>query len=309
MTDSNNRVPVPDTPEWVATVAEAVETFRRDGAVILRQAVAPEVVDRIRQVMQSADENSPFAGFIKGKVVVTSQENQQHHRFRFKDLYVNNRDAREAILSPLLIDVLNGISGEPVLAFQSLGFIRGSGLRVHRDSNFVVVDQRPESVIGTWLALEDIEEGMGELVYYPGSHRFPAYEMSEGSLQRVKNPGKISYSNDEYVNYLTDNIEAMGLEEKRFLAKKGDCLVWHADVVHAGSPVTRAGATRYSLATHFCPVSVRPNYFKVSKNATAVRHTDKVFFSSVHHNLKDIPDSAVLESRIVRPNIPPVVPV
>ncbi len=284
---------------------EAVETFKRDGAVVLRGVVDVETVDRIRQLMQAIDENSPYAGFIKGKVVAPSAENQQHHRFRFKDLYINNEDARRAVFSPLLVDVLYGIAGEPMLAFQNLGFIRGSGLRVHRDSNFVVVD-KPETVVGTWLALEDIEEGTGELAYYPGSHLFPAYKFSEGSLHRVKQPGKLSYNNDGYVNYLDEQIRKNGLEEKRFLARKGDCLVWHADVVHAGTPVTRAGSTRYSLVTHFCPISVRPRYFDFFKNATVIRHGDKVAFSTLHHNLKAYSDSSELAGKIIKPNIPPV---
>lgn len=286
-------------------VCDAVETFQQDGAVILRGIVDLETVDRIRYVLETADERSPFAGFIKGKVVPCSRENQQHHRFRFKDVYINNSDARAAVLAPILTDVLAGIAGEPMVAFQSLGFIRGSGLRLHRDSNFITVSERPDSVVGAWLALQDIEEGMGELVYYPGSHRFPAYEMSEGSLQRVKSANKISYSNDDYVNYLDENIRALGLEEKHFTARKGDCLLWHANVVHAGSPVTRTGSTRYSFATHFCPLSVKPGYFGFFKNAAVVKHRDNAYFSTLHHSLKGMTDSSELDGKVVAPNIPP----
>jgi phytanoyl-CoA hydroxylase len=301
MTMHDISIPVADDRDAVElAVQEAVATFSRDGIVVLRQLVSADLIDSAREIMQSADENSPFSGFIKGKFVSASEENQQHHRFRFKDIYINHKDSREAIFSPFLIDVLAGIAGEPVLAFQSQGFIRGSGLRIHRDSNFLVVD-KSESVIGVWLALEDIEEGMGELVYYPGSHHFPAYEMSEGSLQRVRDPGQMSYSNDEYIDYLYDQIRLNRLEDKHFTAKKGDCLVWHADMVHAGSPVTRVGSTRYSFVTHFCPVSAQPHYFGHFKNAAIVRHSDKASFSSLHYNLKDISDSSQLEGKVIPP--------
>lgn len=296
-------VTAPATDDRLAVelaVREAVEKFSRDGVVILRQVVSADLIDSARHAMQSADENSPFAGFIKGKRVPASEDNQENHRFRFKDIYINHKDSRDAIFSPFLIDVLAGIAGEPVLAFQSQGFIRGSGLRVHRDSNFLVTD-KPETVIGVWLALEDIEEGMGELVFYPGSHHFPPYEMSEGSLHRVREPGQMSYSNDEYIEYLYDQIRLNRLEDKHFTAKKGDCLLWHAEIVHAGSPVTRVGSTRYSLVTHFCPMSVRPNYFKSFKHATVVRLSDKASFSTLHYNLKDITDSSQLEGKIIPP--------
>jgi phytanoyl-CoA hydroxylase len=288
----------------LALAKQLAADFRRDGAVILHNIISGEVADCIKQEMMAIDEKSHYVGFIKGKTVAPSKENQQHHRFRFKDLYVNFAPAREAVLAPLLVDVLYEIAGEPVLAFQSLGFTRGSGLRVHRDSNFLVVD-KPEAVLGVWLALEDIEEGSGELVYYPGSHLFPPYNFSEGSLHRVKG-GQKSYNNDGYVDWLNQKISENHLEEKRFLARKGDCLIWHADVVHAGSPVTRPEATRYSFATHFCPLSARPNYFNYFKKASIVRHSDKASLSSTHYNLTAISDSSQLNAAPVRPNIPPV---
>lgn len=282
------------------------ELFKRDGAVVVPAIVSSEIVDSIKKEMQLADETTPYVGFIKGKTVAPSRENQRHHRFRFKDMYINFENARTAIFAPVLIDLLYEIMGEPVLAFQSLGFTKGSGLRVHRDANFIGVD-KPETVIGTWLALEDIEAGSGELAYYPGSHRFPAYNMSEGSLHRVRTEGKLSYNNDGYVDYLNQQIAENHLEEKRFLAKKGDCLVWHNDIVHTGTPVMRPELTRYSLATHFCAASARPNYFNFFKKASVVRYNAKASFCSTHYNLTDIPDSSLLQSRIIKPNIPPPV--
>lgn len=286
---------------------EYADIFRREGAVILPSIISPDIADSIKQEMELADENTPYVGFIKGKTVAPSRENQRHHRFRFKDMYINFANARTAVLAPTLIDVLHNILEEPVLAFQSLGFTRGSGLRLHRDANFIGVN-KPETVIGTWLALEDIEAGSGELAYYPNSHRFPAYHLSEGSVHRVRAEGKLSYNNDDYVEYLREQIAENHLEEKRFLAKKGDCLVWHNDIVHTGTPITRPELTRYSLATHFCAASARPNYFNFFKKASVVRHNDKASFCSTHYNLSDIADSKLLSARIVKPNIPPPQP-
>ena len=51
-----------------------------------------------------------------------------------------------------------------------------------------------------------------------------------------------------------------GIREERFVARKGDILVWHADLAHGGSPIRVEGRTRRSLVTHFCPRSVKPAY-------------------------------------------------
>lgn len=45
----------------------------------------------------------------------------------------------------------------------------------------------------------------------------------------------------------------MGLEQKTFRPRKGDVLIWSADLVHGGSPVTDPSLTRKSLVGHYCP--------------------------------------------------------
>ena len=280
-------------------MSAAIEQFNRDGFYVVRGAVDPVLADRIRTEMQSIDEHSSYVGFIKKMNVVPSKANQQHHKFRFKDLYVNNADVRAAIFSPKIVDTICALTGHPMLAFQSLGFVKGSGLRIHNDANFVSVTQ-PESVVGCWLALEDINPGCGELIYYPGSHRFPLYEFSNGSIHKDKKKDGI-YGHEPYVNWLREQIEMHHLEEQRFTAKKGDCLIWHAYLVHAGSPIVDPASTRYSLATHFCALDARPNYFNHFKKASLVKHAENCYFTSTHYDMREIASSDELNNKVMVP--------
>ena len=50
---------------------------------------------------------------------------------------------------------------------------------------------------------------------------------------------------------MADQIDRNGLEEQRFLAKRGDLFIWHALLLHGGSEICRPGLTRRSLVTHF----------------------------------------------------------
>ncbi len=282
-----------------ADLAAAKAQFDRDGFYVIPGAVDPALADRICAEMRSIDETSSYVGFIKKVNVIPSKANQQHHKFRFKDLYVNNADAREAVFSPVIIDTMCALTGHPMLAFQSLGFVKGSGLRIHNDANFVSVDQ-PQSVVGCWLALEDIEPGCGELIYYPGSHRFPLYEFGNGSAHKDKKKDGI-YGHEPYVNWLAEQIKINHLEEKRFTAKKGDCLIWHAYLVHAGSPVTRIESSRYSFATHFCALDARPNYFNHFKKASLVKHAENCYFTSRHYDMREISTSEELAHTVLPP--------
>jgi hypothetical protein len=48
-----------------------------------------------------------------------------------------------------------------------------------------------------------------------------------------------------------------GIAKTPFAARRGDALVWHADLVHGGNPVSRT-TTRKSIVTHYCPKHLSP---------------------------------------------------
>jgi len=59
---------------------------------------------------------------------------------------------------------------------------------------------------------------------------------------------------NNYENY-EQKIEAVifknHLIEKKFLPKKGDFLIWHANLLHGGAPITKQGKTRKSMVCHY----------------------------------------------------------
>ena len=60
-----------------------------------------------------------------------------------------------------------------------------------------------------------------------------------------------------HVQSLEARAQAAGLAKLPFAARKGDVLVWHADLAHGGNPVS-ADVTRKSIVTHYCPKHLAP---------------------------------------------------
>jgi len=87
-----------------------------------------------------------------------------------------------------------------------------------------------------------------DLFYYPGSHRNPEYNFSD-----FKNTTEdTSYENyPEYETFMEDLMEKSAYKKKKFLAKKGDVLIWSSNIIHGGSPVEDPQSTRYSQVTHY----------------------------------------------------------
>ncbi len=148
-----------------------------------------------------------------------------------------------------LLKLLNFVMGKKVVPFQTINFIEGSEQRAHSDSIHMTTE--PEGyLIAVWVALEDTHEGNGPLFYFPKTHRLP-YVTCQDYFS-----GNTSWQigNTSYKNY-EDKIEAIinegNYEKKSFHAKKGDVFIWHANLLHGGSPITQKGATRKSMVAHY----------------------------------------------------------
>ena len=61
--------------------------------------------------------------------------------------------------------------------------------------------------------------------------------------------GDLYYEN--YTEKMEQKVKEAGIEKVPFIAKKGDVLVWHANLLHGGSEVRNADLTRKSLVVHY----------------------------------------------------------
>jgi phytanoyl-CoA hydroxylase len=203
---------------------------------------------------------------------------------RIVDAFAVMPEARRLFASPRLMAFIMAIFGEDPLLFQSLSFDQGSEQGLHQDTAYVVVDQ-PLELAACWIALEDVKPGAGELIYVPGSHRFDDFDFNG-----KKHWSPVEDGNDrhqEWARWIYTEAERRGLSVKHFLARRGDILIWHADLAHGGSPITDSMLTRQSLVGHFCPAGRRPHYFSYAQHRAIVRSQDKLHYSSFYYDLSE----------------------
>jgi ectoine hydroxylase len=136
-----------------------------------------------------------------------------------------------------------------MVPFQTINFINGSGQRAHSDS--VHMTTYPLGyLIAIWVALEDVHSDSGPLFYYPGSHKLPYLLNNDWNA----NNSLLSLGKNDYPDY-EDMVEEL-LEKNRFarkelIAKKGDVLIWHANLIHGGAPIRNKALTRKSMVVHY----------------------------------------------------------
>ncbi len=165
-------------------------------------------------------------------------------------MFANKRSApiKDLTLNPDLTALLQFILDKEVVPFQTINFIQGSQQRAHSDS--IHMTTYPLGyLIAVWIALEDVTNDNGPLFYYPGSHQLPYLlnnDFNEGSTKLRL--GKKDYP--DYEDMVEELIATKNYEKKEFLARKGDILIWHANLVHGGAPIIKT-STRKSMVIHY----------------------------------------------------------
>jgi hypothetical protein len=168
---------------------------------------------------------------------------------RIQDAWMVHKDVAKIASNPALISLLSRLYGRQAFPFQTLNFAVGTQQHYHSDSvHFSCVPER--FMCGVWVALEDIDMRNGPLVYYPGSHRWPIYTFEHLGI----NPDDQQSNMDNYGRFLAfwrKLVEASHSKSQNFLARKGQALIWAANLLHGGDSQTDLSRTRHSQVTHY----------------------------------------------------------
>lgn len=271
--------------EISAVERDDLSQFIEHGWLVWRAAIEPELIDRF-----AADIHGHHQ--YPGKFLTTNHRNGQSNRIlsgntpnRFEslfDLYVNLESARQACFHPRITRFLSLVFDAKPIAFQQLLFQRSNGHRVHQDTSVVTVSD-PMLLAATWIALEDVVEGSGELAFYDRSHRLPHYLFKDGTKW-------VDFANDDqdlYVAELDAACRRQSMTYERFLAKKGDVFFWTADLVHRSHPRTLPEDTsRLSCVTHYHPATTTPFWFRHHPDRTHIADYDnRAGYVSAHYPL------------------------
>ena len=152
-------------------------------------------------------------------------------------------------LHPEILDVLGCCYGREPFAFQTLNFPVGSNQPIHSDATHF--HSEPEGFMaGVWVALEDVTPDAGPLLVCPGSHRLPYVSAADlrltaQQIQAEAHPQRL------FEPYWQEQLQQGGFEPEPFLAKRGDVLIWHANLLHGGALVNNHQLSRWSQVSHY----------------------------------------------------------
>lgn len=284
-----------------AELGQQLRHLIEHGYIVIPNAISHELADSLMEEISGVTDSPDnfIARRARAAYAHPTQDVVQDPTFRLIDFHVNSQKAAQAIYCPAITALLQAVFGQAANAFQCLTFMHGSQQALHQDGAYVVVSE-PLQFLASWLALEDVTPGSGELMYYPGSHKLDDYLFGEDKTKYWEPSRHGQPAHKEFLTSIENRSKEAGLPLESFLPKKGDALIWASDLVHGGAKITN-DHTRRSIVTHYCPVEVKPNF----TNFTDFFHLRKVaesgFISSRHYDLRVDKPSSLANKRQLKP--------
>lgn len=176
---------------------------------------------------------------------------------RVFEAWKQSKAVLEAARHPKVLERLEQIYKKSPIPFQVINFKEGSNQPFHSDViHFHTVPER--WVVGVWIALEDMDEYNGTLQIIPGSHQWPVYNLQDIGLNHIdpnQSPEDLSRLQGEvyrnYEQFIDNLIWAKRAKPEPFMAKKGQALIWAANLCHGAGRIRDPERTRWSQATHY----------------------------------------------------------
>ena len=169
-----NNYPTLNSPESMR------EFFDREGYIVVRNAVAKELCAEAIQAfnLQVKPDTKTFfirhesgtgerhifteAGFMKYPIMNIQDLGSRYQQFRETGLGILTQDTVKKVIATIL--------GEPGKLIHTMYFDGNQHTCPHRDT-YTIDSEQIGTMIGVWVAAEDIQLGAGSFYVYPKSHR------------------------------------------------------------------------------------------------------------------------------------------
>jgi phytanoyl-CoA hydroxylase len=238
-------------------IDEAVEYYRREGYVVIRGLLQPELCDAICSAYRTEVHPS--------QTPILRQKNMRYERNHFDQdgflanpiFNVQDLDARQfgsfkfsamlGVTQRRVADITAAMMGAgPTKLIQTMFFEAPVGTWAHQDSYYQDSAAGLGRCVAGWYALEDVDAAAGRFYVCPRSHEV---------VPVLRNAGELDFAtgHDAYRKAVVETMRRYGLELRSPYMSKGDVLFWSSLTVHGSFAPSGRGVSRASLTAHYLP--------------------------------------------------------
>ena len=248
--------------EITAEQAEMCERWTIDGYYIARGLIPREQLDAA-----FADYEAALA---EGRLIAPAERAGRADALpgRVLDPHLHVPSIKALQRDPRILAITDLLFGRKTLPFQTIIGHKGSGQSAHSD--LIHMTTYPLGYLAAcWIAMEDIHADSGPLEYFPRSHRLlpPLLSGELGIAPMDYKLTKGAVYGERYEPAIRRYVKKLGLVPEVFLAKAGDVLFWHANLLHGGARRKDLTLSRKALVCHYFAEGV-VTYHDLSGNPT-----------------------------------------
>lgn len=237
------------TPQVFALRGDLQAQWARDGYVILPGFMPDRLVDAYARAWENDNGPAGFYGDRPGG-------------YPYDTPYMHVDALRDLCCEPLLARILRDLIGEPMGVHLNLTGWRSTQRDWHQDG-YLNPDHVADWYAAVWVALDDIHADSGPFEYVPGSHRRWPPIRQDRMLAALGTTAANRHWPTESEEILTplfeDELRRTRTIPHQFIARKGDVLIWHARLLHRGSPPLDPSAERRAVIAHYSGIHHRPD--------------------------------------------------
>ena len=251
-----------------AEEAAACTFWVKNGYLVIPCLIGPEIIDTTWAAYEAALAAGAFGPRAYVNPDQTLDDRKLDPHLKVPEIAALQHDLAVLRWTDLLF-------GRKTVPFQTIMGHAGSEQAAHSDS--IHMTTYPLGyLIANWVAFEDIGADSGVLEYYPGSHKLPYLLSADVGIEEYefKEKGYAVYS-ERYEPAIRAECETAGFARETFMAKKGDVLFWHANLVHGGGRRIDPNASRKALVCHYFAEGA-VTYHDLSGNASRL-HSDGLY--------------------------------
>lgn len=216
--------------------------MHENGYAIFNSGVKNQLIDNINEDISEA--------ITKGEIKKNPKIYHYNKFPRIVEAWKFSRNVSRLALNLKLKKILRFLYDSKPLPFSTINFIGGTEQPIHSD--YIHFGSLPHKYLaGAWIALEDINNNNGPLSIIPKSHKFPLFDYQDLKISKPTDILKLEKNYRVYEKFIKNLIEVKKLKSKKLNIKKGEIIIWAANLLHGGTKMINKKLTRKSQVVHF----------------------------------------------------------
>ena len=246
-------------------IKKGIEFYKENGYIVFNI----DNDDLIDKVNDDVDKH-----LNKGQVKTNSKIYSYNDSPRIVESWKELESCKKLSLSRAVKGWLKNLYSLEPMAFSTINFLHSTQQPLHSD--YVHFGTLPEGrLAGSWIALQDIDPKSGPLQIVPGSHKLDyfSYEMIVDSPPKKLEEVKKNY--EMYEKWVINMMKVKNLKPITPKLRKGDCIIWEANLLHGSPDCENNKIPRKSQVTHWTFSDVEKHYNPVFSQRTKNKFVER----------------------------------